>query len=117
MNTAEEIWSDRRAMVEVAQFRKKNYRKTPIALCKCSDKFTFRSASSENFLVWFSDVFRCDTIGERYRNQKIKSISTETSIDLFGYSIGSFLSMILKMADPEGIFENSKLFCFCWNDD
>ena len=58
----------------------------------------------------YSDVIQ---VVKDIRNQKIKSISPETSIDLFGYSIGSFLSMILKMADPEGIFENSKLFCFC----
>jgi len=33
--------------------------------------------------------------------------------DIFGYSIGSFLSEILLMANPKGLFTNSKLFVFC----
>lgn len=43
----------------------------------------------------------------------VSSIAKDASIDLFGYSIGSFLSMIIKMADPFSYFKDSKLFCFC----
>ena len=43
----------------------------------------------------------------------IKSISPDAKLDLFGYSIGSFLSMIIKMANPYGFFTQSKVFCFC----
>ncbi|RVB95049.1 hypothetical protein EN883_35930, partial [Mesorhizobium sp. M7A.F.Ca.AU.002.06.1.1] len=44
---------------------------------------------------------------------KIKSISPEAHLDLFGYSIGSFLTLIIKMADPHHYFTRSKVFCFC----
>jgi hypothetical protein len=35
------------------------------------------------------------------------------NIDFFGYSVGSFLSEILLMANEGGVLEDSKLFIFC----
>ncbi len=34
-------------------------------------------------------------------------------LDIFGYSIGSFIAEILLMADPEELFSASRLFVFC----
>ena len=39
--------------------------------------------------------------------------SENTQIDIFSYSIGSFLSQITIMTNPEGLFSDSKLFMFC----
>jgi len=36
-----------------------------------------------------------------------------TSVDFFAYSIGAFLSEITFMANPEKLFNSSKLFIFC----
>ena len=36
-----------------------------------------------------------------------------TTLDLFAYSIGSFLAEILLMANPGNLFSSSKLFIFC----
>ncbi|MFB6342872.1 DUF6051 family protein [Saccharicrinis sp. FJH62] len=36
-----------------------------------------------------------------------------TDIDFFSYSIGAFLSQILFITNPNGIFDASKLFMFC----
>jgi hypothetical protein len=36
-----------------------------------------------------------------------------TQPDFFSYSIGAFVSQILMLANPEGIFSNSKFFLFC----
>lgn len=36
-----------------------------------------------------------------------------TTIDFFAYSIGAFLSEITLMANPEKLFDDSKLFIFC----
>ena len=38
-------------------------RKYQLFFCKCCNKFSFRISPSENFLFWFSDVFRCNTSG------------------------------------------------------
>ncbi len=34
-------------------------------------------------------------------------------IDLFAYSIGSYLSQIMMLANPENLFDGSRLFMFC----
>lgn len=39
--------------------------------------------------------------------------SENTQIDIFSYSIGSFLSQVTIMTNPEGLFSDSKLFMFC----
>lgn len=36
-----------------------------------------------------------------------------TTLDIFSYSIGSFLAEILMMANPESLFSTSRLFIFC----
>ncbi|RLZ10520.1 DUF6051 family protein [Faecalibacter macacae] len=114
MNRAEEIWSDRRAMVEVSNFRKKHFKDNS----DCSfvnAAISSRLEAHPQRIFWsgfqtYSDVI---SVVNNIRQNNIQSISPDSSFDLFGYSIGSFLSMILKMADPEGIFKDSKLFCFC----
>jgi hypothetical protein len=37
----------------------------------------------------------------------------DTKLDFFAYSIGAFLAEILIMANPQKLFEKSKLFIFC----
>jgi len=114
MNRAEEIWSDRRAMVEVSNFRKKNFKDNS----DCSfvnAAISSRLEAHPQRIFWsgfqtYSDVI---AVVKNIRANNVKSISPNSSFDLFGYSIGSFLSMILKMASPEDIFKDSKLFCFC----
>jgi len=114
MNRAEEIWSDRHAMVEVSNFRKKNFKDNS----DCSfvnAAISSRLEAHPQRIFWsgfqtYSDVI---AVVKNIRSNNVKSISPQSSFDLFGYSIGSFLSMILKMANPEEIFKDSKLFCFC----
>ncbi len=114
MNRAEEIWSDRHAMVEVAKFRKKNFKDNS----DCSfvnAAISSRLEAHPQRIFWSGFQTYSDVIAliNHIQSGNVKSIKSNSSFDLFGYSIGSFLSMILKMADPEGIFKDSKLFCFC----
>ena len=62
---------------------KENYSENTNCFCNAAISSRLGSASSE-FLVWFSDQYS-DVIQvvKDIRNQKIKSISKETSIDLF----------------------------------
>lgn len=114
MNRAEEIWSDRHKMVEISNFRKKNFKDNS----DCSfvnAAISSRLEAHPQRIFWsgfqtYSDVI---SVIKDIRNNKISSISANSSFDLFGYSIGSFLSIIFKMADPEEFFKESKLFCFC----
>jgi hypothetical protein len=35
------------------------------------------------------------------------------NVDIFAYSIGAFMSQIIMMGNPGGLFDNSRLFMFC----
>lgn len=44
---------------------------------------------------------------------KHEFFAKNTKIDLFAYSIGSFLSQILLISNPDNLFDNTRLFSFC----
>ena len=114
MNRVEPIWSHHSKMMEIANFRKEKF---PENNC-CSfvnAAISCRLDAQPQRLFWsglqtYSDIV---DLVKSIRKGEIPGISGDAGIDLFGYSIGSFLSMIIKMANPENLFENSKLFCFC----
>ncbi|CAI8851616.1 DUF6051 family protein [Chryseobacterium sp. IT-36CA2] len=114
MDRAEPIWSDRHHMMEVVNFRKKKYPEN-MNYSYVNAAISSRLEAHPQRIFWsglqtYSDITE---VVKEIKNGKIKSISTEADLDLFGYSIGSFLSMIIKMADPHHYFTHSKVFCFC----
>lgn len=114
MNRAEETWSERYKMVEIANYRQSQYPDNS----ECSFVNAAISTRLEAYpqrIFWSGFQTYSDVISMimNIKEGNIPSISKESTFDLFGYSIGSFLSMILKMADPSSLFKDSKLFCFC----
>lgn len=114
MDRAPEQWSDRKLMFEVAQHRGQD-------LFENSDSSYVNAAISSRMeahpqrMFWsglqsYSDVIE---IVNDLRAGNFEYINANAKINLFGYSIGSFLSVILMMSNPNGIFSDSKLFCFC----
>ena len=114
MNRADEMWSDRHKMVDVSHFRQTKFRENS----DCSyvnAAISSRLEAHPQRIFWsgfqtYSDVI---SVVQNIRKGELSCISKDASFDLFGYSIGSFLSVIIKMADPSAIFKDSKLFCFC----
>lgn len=114
MDRAPEVWSFRNEMYDVAQQRKSDH----VDNSDCSyvnAAISSRLEENPQRIFWSGLQTYCDVIRLVYaiRKGNVDGISSHASFDLFGYSIGSFLSMILLMANPKGIFTNSKLFCFC----
>ncbi|MHC5310337.1 DUF6051 family protein [Myroides sp. LJL116] len=107
-------WSDRKLMFEVA-----NQRATDVT--KNADTSYVNAAISTRMqedpsrLFWSGLQTFYDFLQwiEALRQGKFHGLDKTASIDLFGYSIGSFLAIILKLANPKGILTNSKLVCFC----
>ncbi|ROH98970.1 MULTISPECIES: DUF6051 family protein [unclassified Chryseobacterium] len=114
MDRAEPIWSSRHHMTEIVNFRKKRYpENTNYSYVNAAISSRLEAHPQRVFwsgLQTYSDII--DVIRD-IKNGKIKSIAPDAHFDLFGYSIGSFLSLIIKMADPDHLFTNSKVFCFC----
>jgi len=47
------------------------------------------------------------------RGGQINGISSDASMDLFGYSIGAFFSLLLMLDNPDNLLNDSRLFMFC----
>lgn len=114
MDRAEPIWSDRRHMMEVVNFRKKKYSEN-MNYSYVNAAISSRLEAHPQRIFWsglqtYSDITE---VVKDIKKVKIKGISPEADLDLFGYSIGSFLALIIKMADPHHYFTRSKVFCFC----
>jgi hypothetical protein len=50
---------------------------------------------------------------ELIRRGDVHNIHPDSSIDLFGYSIGAFFSLLLMMDNPKNLLTNARLFMFC----
>lgn len=114
MDRADPIWSSRHHMMEVVHFRKKKYPEN-MNYSYVNAAISSRLEAHPQRVFWsglqtYSDITE---VVKSIKNGNLKSISSNARLDLFGYSIGSFLSMIIKMADPNHYFTESKVFCFC----
>ncbi len=114
MDRADPLWSDRHHMTDVVNFRKKKYPEN-MNYSYVNAAISSRLEAHPQRIFWsglqtYSDITE---VVKEIKNGKIKSISREADLDLFGYSIGSFLSLMIKMADPHHYFTRSKVFCFC----
>ena len=114
MNRAPERWSSRREMYPIAQKRMAEYPDNSdtsyvnAAISTRLDAFPQRLFWSG--LQTYNDIVQLIT---DLKAGALPNIAPTATVDLFGYSIGSFLSVILMMANPKGYFTNAKLFCFC----
>lgn len=114
MDRAEAIWSDRHYMMEIVKFRKGKYpENTHFSYVNAAISSRLEAHPQRIFWSGFQTYSDIIEVVKEIKSNAIKSISPDAKLDLFGYSIGSFLSLIIKMADPHHFFTESKVFCFC----
>ncbi|MCK5005636.1 MAG: hypothetical protein KAS21_11125 [Candidatus Aminicenantes bacterium] len=114
MNRAPAEWSDPRAMRKVVAEKKKLFPRTiksSIANAAINTRLQFDPLR----FMWSGLQSYYDVIQlvNSVRSGKYSFIEPDAKIDMFAYSIGSFLAEILLMADTSGFFKDSKLFNFC----
>jgi pimeloyl-ACP methyl ester carboxylesterase len=113
MNRTPSAWINPRSMTGLSRFRENKYEDQA-----CS---TFANAAMSE---------RLDNIPERFALSGYQSVmdllnlvnhissgehpvfKEDTEIHFFGYSIGAFLSQVLMIANPDGIFDKSKFVLF-----
>lgn len=114
MDRAPEQWSDRQLMFKISQYRATDaFENSDSSYVNAAISSRMESHPQRMFWSGLQSYHDIIEIVNEIKLGKFKSISANASINLFGYSIGSFLSVILMMSNPNGIFSNSKLFCFC----
>jgi len=114
MNRAPAAWSDPRFMRRVAIEKKKLFPRTlysSVANAAINTRLQFMPVR----FLWsgFQSYYDVIQLIRLIRNEKYSFMEKNCKIDMFAYSIGSFLAEILLMRNPEGLFTDSKLFNFC----
>lgn len=114
MNRSPEAWRNPREMQPLLALRKQKYGEDPIS--------TFANVALSERLT--EEPIRFFTSGQQSADDLAKlsrSINRGehplfekgATTNVFAYSIGAFLAQILFLANPDGLFSNSKLFLFC----
>jgi hypothetical protein len=114
MNRAPAAWGNPRLMLRVSEARRA--RSSAIA------NSTFANAAISSRLqahperfCWsgLQTIYDLSQFVKQLRTGQYPSLAPDSTVDVFAYSIGAFLAEILLMADPEGLFNSSRLFMFC----
>jgi hypothetical protein len=114
INRGPSSWSNPKSMTSLVENRKShgnNCRSLSFANAALSERLTeepYRFFSSGKQTI--SDITR---LAGQIMAGKHPVFQEGTCLDIFGYSIGSFLAEILLMANPGNLFSFSKLFVFC----
>lgn len=113
MNRALQPWSDPRLMSEVSRERKSLFpdvQSSSFANAAISHRLQF---APQRFLLsgiqTFYDLVR---LGDDIVSGQHPLFEAETRIDFFAYSIGALLAQILVMANPNKLFDPTRLFMF-----
>jgi hypothetical protein len=114
MNRAPLEWSDRRLMYQVSESRKQAFPDI-IGSSLSNVAISTRLQAKPQRFFWsglqtYYDVLQ---LIQQIKSGSHPHIAPKAGIDIFSYSIGSLLSQILMMTNPDHIFEKSKLCMFC----
>jgi hypothetical protein len=114
INRSPQIWKDPRAMLPYLQERKIAYgdiEMSSFANIALSKRLT------EDPMRFFNSGYQ--TVGDivnlifKLKNGGHDVISACSEVNIFAYSIGTFLAQIIMMGNPENLFSESRLFMFC----
>lgn len=112
MQRAPDVWSDPHAMYGVSNLRRRQLvGATSFANAALSTRL---QAQPERF-YWsgfrtIADLYR---LGDRIGASEEPLLRPDARLDLFGYSIGAFLSVILLASARRGPWSDARLFSFC----
>ncbi len=114
MNRIPSEWSNSRMMSTISKIRQRHsssIANTTFANAAISARI---HAIPQRFfwsgLLTYLDIVQ---LLNEIRSGKNSLINPGASVDLFSYSIGSFFSELLLMANPNNYFDESRLFLFC----
>lgn len=114
MDRAPAEWSSPALMHAWAEGRKKMYASNASASF-VNVAISTRLEANPQRLFWsgLQTYIDFSSFVKSIRRGKCEGIQPDAHIDLFGYSIGAFFSLILMMANPYNALTDSSLFLFC----
>ena len=114
MNRAPAAWSDPRLMYQVSKRRREEF---PDILHSSLLNAAISSRLQRNpqRFIWsgLQTYYDVRDFVESCRRGGHPLFEKDFSVDIMAYSIGGFLSQILLLSNPDGLFSGTKLFMFC----
>ncbi len=114
MNRAPGEWCQSRRMQRLAEHRQATLRSISASSFTNAAISTRLHEHPQRF--FWSGLQSCEDVlalARMLRTGEHPMFEAGAKVDIFSYSIGSFLSQILLMADQESLFSASRLFLFC----
>ena len=114
MNRSPLAWSNPRALQSLMDLRRKhngNDRSLSFANIALSERISEKP--SRFYSSGRQSVHDLTQLFNDIKQGNHPCFKENTQIDIFSYSIGSFLSQITVMTNPNDLFSDSKLFMFC----
>jgi hypothetical protein len=114
MNRALPEWSDHRLMHRVCEQRRKVWPEV-VGASLSNVAFSTRLHARPQRFIWSGLQTYCDVVQllQEIRADQHPLIAPRATVDILAYSVGCLLAQVLMMADPEGLFERSRLCMFC----
>lgn len=113
MNRSPENWANPRAMMPLLHKRQRvelsgltTYANVALSQRLSDDPLRFFSAGKQST----EDIVQ---LLQTIKSGNYPLLERNSKIDFFSYSIGAFLSQILFLANPDQLFDSSRLFMFC----
>lgn len=114
MDRAPLAWSDAKTMHRVALQRAgTNYRHACTSFVNVAISIRLQHNPQRIFWSGLQTYIDIKELMRQIRAGQVTGLHPGARVDLFGYSIGAFFSLILMMANPEGFFSESRFFAFC----
>lgn len=114
MNRAPKEWGEPRLMNKVAEIRNSNlYAVNNSTFANAAISARIQQIPQRFFWSGLQTFYDVVKLIKDIKSDDHPFIKNSAKIDLFAYSIGSFLSEILMMSNPFNLFNDSKLFIFC----
>lgn len=114
MNRAPVLWSNHRLMNQISKERMQIYPgdiSSSFVNAAISTRLQYRP--QRFFRSGLKTIYDIIKLIGCIKKGGINGIRRDAGIDLFGYSIGAFISEILFLANPLNYFADSRLFLFC----
>jgi pimeloyl-ACP methyl ester carboxylesterase len=114
MNRSPDLWSDPRSMSMLVRKRQENMG-SGRSLCFANVALSER-LSEDPVRFYTSGRQTIDDLSLLARSLQMGThprFKKGTTVDFFAYSIGAFVAEIALMANPDKLFDQSKLFVFC----
>lgn len=114
MNRSPDLWSDPRSMSLLVNKRQEMVGSSRTL---CFANVALSERLSEDPVRFYTSgrqtVEDLNKLAQSLNDGSHPLFEKDTKLDFFAYSIGAFLAEILIMANPQKLFDKSKLFIFC----